>query len=467
MQANPPKVTFWGAAQTVTGSMHLVSANGKKILLDCGLFQGPRLESINRNRDFPFKAKEIDAVILSHAHIDHSGNLPNLVRHGFSGPIFCTPATRALANVMLEDSAKIQAEDAAYLNKKRPKGEPAIEPIYDIQDVYRVLTLLKGVRYGEKFAPLRGVECVFADAGHLLGSATLQMKIDGPNGIRTLCFTGDIGRNGLPILNDPEPLPECDTIITECTYGGHVHEPVVETADHLGEVINKTVKRGGKVIIPAFALGRTQAIVYFLHQLMVSKKLVNVPIYVDSPMAVKATEVFRQHPECFDPETLAVLSADRDLFAENKIDYVEKVNDSIALNSLNKPCVIVSASGMCEAGRILHHLKHNVGDPRNTILIAGYQAEHTLGRRLIEKRPEVKILGRPCPVRAEVVSLNGLSSHADQNDLIRMFTPLAGKTKRVRLVHGDPARAQKFADSLKPLGFTDVAIPARGDSVEI
>lgn len=462
-----PKVTFWGAAATVTGSMHRLDAAGKSILLDCGLYQGKRSVSYLRNRDFPFRTREIDAVVLSHAHVDHCGNLPNLVRKGFAGPIYCTPATRALAAVMLGDAAKIQEEDANYLNQKRERGEPKILPLFDARDVYRTLTKMQAVPYGKPFEVGRGIEVTFADAGHLLGSATVHLKIDAPTGARRITFTGDVGRRGLPILRDPEPVPACDLLITESTYGGHTHEPVDETADKLGEVVRRTVERGGRVIIPAFAVGRTQTVVYFLHQLISAGKLPELPIFVDSPMANRATEVFRAHTECFDEETLELLAVHPDLFGEKHVRYVESPTESVKLNRFDRPCVIISASGMCEAGRILHHLKHGVGDPRNTVLIAGFQAADTLGRRLVEGRPEVRILGRPCPVKAEVVVLNGLSSHADHPDLLRMLGPLAGSTAKVRLVHGEPERAAKLEEGLKGIGFADVSAPELGDSVTI
>ena len=460
----PPAVTFWGATRTVTGSMHLLSAAGKTILLDCGLFQGHRAESVRRNRDFPFRAKDIDAVILSHAHIDHCGNLPNLVRRGFAGPIYCTPATRALAAVMLGDAVKIQAEDAAYLNRKRGPGEPKVEPLYDDRDVFRTLHRLQSVRYGARVAIGKGIEVTFADAGHLLGSAMVSVRIDGPAGERRLTFTGDVGRPGLPILRDPEPVAPCDLLITESTYGGHTHEPVSETAEQLGEVVRRTADRGGKVIVPAFAVGRTQTLIYFLHQLIRAGKLPAIPIFVDSPMATRATEVFRAHPECFDEETLALLAAHPELFGGQHVRYVESVHESVELNTRVGPCVIIAASGMCEAGRVLHHLKHHLPDARNTVLIAGYQAEATLGRRLVERQPEVRVLGGVCPVKAEIVVLNGLSSHADHGDLLRMLGPLAGSTARVRLVHGEPDRAMKLAEGLRGLGFADVAIPDRGET---
>jgi metallo-beta-lactamase family protein len=462
-----PTVTFWGAARTVTGSMHRIDACGRTILLDCGLFQGPRAESYRRNKDFPFRAKEIDAVVLSHAHIDHCGNLPNLVKQGFAGPIFCTAATRALCAVMLGDSAKLQEEDAIYLNRKRAKDEPKIEPLYDGRDVYQTLIKLRGVDYDEPFEVVRGIEATFVDAGHLLGSAMVALKIDGPNGKRRLSFTGDLGRLGTPILRDPAALPPADFVISESTYGGHTHEPVDETAEKLGEVVRGTADRGGVVVIPAFAVGRTQTIVYFLHQLIGAGKLPDIPVFVDSPMSVKATEVFQAHPECFDEETLHLLKRDPDIFGEKHVHYIEKVHDSIALNDRRDPCVIISASGMCEGGRIVHHLKHHIEDPRSTILIAGYQADGTLGKRLVDRRPEVRILGQTKQVKAEIVVLNGLSSHADHNDLLRELGPQKANSPKMRLVHGDPERAEALATGLKGIGFTDVVVPDRGESATI
>jgi len=368
---------------------------------------------------------------------------------------------------MLGDAAKIHAEDAAYLNRHREKGEPKVEPLYDGRDVYRTLLQLRAEPYDKPVMISRGLEATFVDAGHLLGSAMISLRVDGPKGERRLTFTGDLGRPGLPILCAPAPVPPGDLLITECTYGGHTHETVEETAERLGEVVRRTAERGGKVLIPAFSVGRTQTIVYFLHQLMHAGRLPDLPIYVDSPMAVRATEVFRAHPECFADSTLRLLEEHPDLFGEQQIRYVEKVHESIALNHQREPCVIISASGMCEGGRILHHLRHNVEDPRSTILIAGYQAEGTLGRRLVERRPEVRILGRALPLKADVVVLNGLSSHADHDGLLRSLTPLAAKAQKVRLVHGEPERAAALAEGLRTAGFNDVAIPERGESVAI
>ncbi len=295
----------------------------------------------------------------------------------------------------------------------------------------------------------------------------ISLRMEGSAGVRRLTFTGDLGRPGIPILRDPSPVPLGDLLISESTYGGHTHEPVEETAERLGEVVRRTAARGGKVIIPAFSVGRTQTIVYFLHQLISAGRLPDLSIFVDSPMAVRATEVFRAHPECFDGPTLRLLQEHPELFGESHVRYVEKVHESIALNDRPGPCVIISASGMCEAGRILHHLRHNIEDPRNTILIAGYQAEGTLGRRLVERRPEVRILGWTLALNAEVVVLNGLSSHADHAELLHSLGPLSGTAQRVRLVHGEPERAAALAEGLRAAGFADVATPGRGESVTV
>lgn len=458
-----PTVTFWGATRTVTGSMHQVDAVGRSLLLDCGSFQGHRAEALRRNREFPFRPRDIDAVILSHAHIDHCGNLPNLVKQGFSGPVYCTPATRALAAVMLGDAAKINEEDAAYLNRHRDSSEPPIEPLYDGRDVYRTLLRLEVVPYDTPLGIGEGLEVKFVDAGHLLGSAMVHLRMEG----KSLTFTGDLGRPGLPILRDPAPVPPADLLISESTYGGHTHEAVEETAEKLGEVVQRTVAREGKLLIPAFSVGRTQTVIYFLHQLLSAGRLPDVPIYVDSPMAVRATEVFRAHPECFREETLRLLEQHADLFGEKRIRYVESVQESVGLQQRPGPCVIVAASGMCEAGRIVFHLRNNIDDPRNTVLIVGYQARDTLGWKLVQRQPQVRILGRVLPVRAEILVLNGLSSHADHGDLLRSLGPLAPSTHQVRLVHGEPERAEALAEGLRQVGFHDVAIPNRGESAVV
>jgi len=473
MPATPPSITFWGAAHTVTGSMHLLEAAGRNVLLDCGLYQGRRDEANKRNRHFPFDPASIDFVILSHAHLDHCGNLPNLVRHGFKGPIYCTPATRDLMAVMLADSAKIQEEDAAFLNKVRGKGERPIEPLYDRKDVVRTMRQVEGRTYWRHHDLGNGFELHFVEAGHLLGSAMVHLTFPDPTRTssaggpltRSLTFTGDLGRRNLPILRDPSAVPPAEVVITECTYGGRVHPKADMLAGDLAAVVSRTVERGGKVIVPAFSLGRTQQLVYFLHQLIGDGRLPRLPIYVDSPLAAAATNVFRLHPECFDDETAALLQSDDDLFGENLVRYVRSVEESKNLNRSAEPGIIIAASGMCEAGRILHHLKHNIEDPRNTVLIIGFQAPNTLGRRIVDKAPEVRIHDRLWKLNAEVAVLNGFSGHADKDDLHAFLAALAPGTKKLRLVHGEADQAQALMDAMRQAGFKDVAYPDRGDKV--
>ena len=462
---NPFTVTFWGAARTVTGSMHLAEANGQRVLLDCGLYQGKRAESHQRNSTFPFKPSQINAMILSHAHTDHCGNLPNLVRQGFGGSIYSTPATRDLAAIMMMDSAKIQEEDAEYLNRHRDKRDPPIKPLYDRHDVTRTMRSFVCVPYDRPFDLGQGVEMHFVDAGHLLGSAMVALNLHANGRDYRLTFTGDLGRRKLPILRDPAPVPPADLLISESTYGGQTHPPVEELDNILAEVVRRTAERGGKILIPAFSLGRTQTVLFYLHRLRRAKRLPEIPIFVDSPLAANATQVFRMHPECFDEETAKLLADSPDLFDSQHVHYVQSVEESKSLNTRKDPCFIIAASGMCETGRIVHHLKHNIEDSRNTVAIIGFQAPETLGRRIVEKRPEVRIHDRPYKLRAEVVVMNGFSSHADQGDFHDYLAPLAKSTAHVRLVHGEVDRAEALAKSLRSYGFTDVAIPDRGESV--
>ena len=466
MPTPSPKVTFWGAAHTVTGSMHLVEANGLRILIDVGLFQGRRAEARERNSSFPFEPSSIDAVLISHAHIDHIGNLPHLVNAGFEGPIFCTPATRDLMSVMLEDAAKIQEEDAAYLNRKR-HGEPLIVPLYQRRDVVRTMRLVQSVPYRRKADIQHRIEFEFRDAGHLLGSAMIHLRIPGATGDKTITFTGDLGRRKQPILRDPAQVPAADLLISESTYGGRDHPPIELLADDLLDVIRRTFDRGGKVMVPAFSLGRTQNLLYFLHGLIAEGKLGRIPIFVDSPLAMRATEVYRLHPECYDEETSMLLADDPNLFGHELVRYVRDAEESKALNGRKDSCVVIAASGMCESGRILHHLKHNISDPKNSVLIIGYQAPNTLGRRLVEKRPEVRIHDRMVPLNAEVAVLNGFSSHADRHDFDDFLGPIAGDVGKVRLVHGEADQATALAEVLKRKGFRDIAYPDRGDTTDV
>jgi metallo-beta-lactamase family protein len=463
----PVTVTFWGAAHTVTGSMHLLDTGREKVLLDCGLYQGRRSEARERNCCFPFAPKDIAAVILSHAHIDHCGNLPNLVRQGFRGTIYCTPATRDLAAIMLADSAKIQAEDADYLNRKRGKDEPKVEPLYDQDDVRRTLTLVEGTPYDKTRRATNTVAYQLLDAGHLLGSAIVHVTAEAGRAARTITFTGDLGRANQPILRDPAPLPPADLLISESTYGGRNHPNPDLLATDLAGVVERTVARGGKIVVPAFAVGRTQTIVFFLHQLVAAGRIPRLPIFVDSPLSTAATEVFRLHPECFDAETARVLVNDPDLFGSELVHYTRNVEESKQLNFFQGPCIIIASSGMCESGRIQHHLKHTVEDPRNTILIIGYQAPETLGRRIVERRPEVRIHGQMWKLKAEVVVLYGFSGHAGRDELLAMLAPIQGAVKKTCLVHGEPDQAEALAKTLRERGFADVEYPARGDSVTV
>lgn len=464
------KITFLGATQTVTGSMHLLEVNGAQILLDCGLFQGRRQESWERNRSLPFDARQLQAMILSHAHIDHSGNIPNLVSSGYRGKIYATAATRDLCSAMLLDSAHLQESDVTYVNKKRRKqGLPAVEPIYTTADARASLRHLVSVDYRAPFEVAPGVQATFYDAGHILGAAITVLDVE-ENGRRyRLCFTGDLGRVGLPILRDPEVVPRVDYLITESTYGDRLHGSPEEARATLCEVIRKTQARGGKVIIPAFAVGRTQDIIYDLHKLILNGDLPALPVFVDSPLAVNVTKMFRLHRECYDAEMVQYLQQREDPFGFYRLQYTRSVEESKALNHFPDPCVIISASGMCEGGRILHHLKNNISEPRNTILFVGFQAENTLGRKLVEGWKTVPIFGEPYEVRAEVQMIDGYSAHADREELLAYIAGVKanGTLQRVLCVHGDAPSCQALAQGIRDLGVVDVLVPERMQEVEL
>jgi len=465
------KIQFLGAARTVTGSMHLLTVNGSKILLDCGLFQGRRKESFERNRNLPVKAGSIDTMVLSHAHIDHSGNIPSLVKNGFKGNIFATPATRDLCSAMLRDSGHIQEYDAYYVNKKRARqGLPLVEPLYTIEDAAASLGNFVSVGYERSLVIAAGVTLTFYDAGHILGSAIPVLDIEEGGKKRRLVFTGDLGRKGMPILRDPAPVHDADFYITESTYGDRLHDPIRTTDQQLREVIVDTYEQGGKVIVPAFSVGRTQELVYALNRLTEARKLPNIPIFVDSPLSVNVTEIFRLHPECYDEELHEFANAGkrRDPFGFHRLTYVRAVERSKELNFLREPAIIISASGMCEAGRILHHLKNNVEDPRNTVLIVGWQAPHTLGRRLVERRPVVKIFGQEYSLNARVETINGFSAHADRDGLLdyARSVGVAG-IKAAYVVHGEEAASLALADGLRSLGVGKVTVPQPGEEFEL
>ena len=466
------KIQFWGAARTVTGSMHLLTINGTRVLLECGLYQGKRRESFERNRHLPFDPPGIDLMILSHAHIDHSGNIPNLVKNGYEGPIYCTFATRDLCATMLRDSGHIQEMDTAYVNKKRArKGEPPVEPIYTQQDAVDCLGQFVSLGYGRPFPLMPGVRLTFHDAGHILGSAIVQLDIEAGDGGRPLrfVFSGDLGRPGKPIIQDPTPIERCDALIIESTYGNRTHKSVNDTRQELKQVVRETARRGGKVIVPAFAVGRTQELVYDLHQLIVAGEIPDIPVFVDSPLAIDATSVFRLHPECYDDEVEQFLhdTSARDPFGFSRLQYTRSVEQSKAINDMAGPAVIISASGMAETGRIQHHLKNNITDPRNTVLIVGWQAPNTLGRYIVERHETVKIFGERYPLRAQVHTINGFSAHADRGELLGWVRMMRHLPDRAFVVHGEPDQAEALADGLRGLGVGQVHVPERGETFSV
>lgn len=466
------EIQFVGAAQTVTGSMHIVRTRHATVLLDCGLFQGRRRESFEVNRHLRVPASEIDAVVLSHAHIDHSGALPMLGKNGFQGPIYSTPATRDLAALMLRDAAVIQAADTRFLNKqavREGREDELVEALYTEDDVIDALSRFVTVPYHRPIPIANGVRLSFFDAGHVLGSAVTVLDVEEDGAKKRIVFTGDLGRAGRPIIRDPE-LPEgADLLITESTYGDRLHDSVEKMEDDLARVITRTIGRGGKVLIPSFALERAQEIIYALKNLRRAGKIPRVPVYVDSPLTVRITDVFKLHPECYDAEARALLQGNNTPFDFDELEYVEDKERSKELDQEGRPAIIISASGMCEAGRILHHLKAGVEDEKNTILIVGYQAQHTLGRRLVEQRARVKIFGVERERRADVVVLNGFSAHADQRDLLAYADGCRAKgpLTRVALVHGDPQPQKILAGMLREHGHRDIVIPAPNDAITV
>lgn len=463
------RISFHGAAQTVTGSQHLLEINGHRLLLDCGLYQGRRSETYERNLKFPFDPRKVDAVILSHAHIDHAGNLPNLVQDGYDGPIYATTATVDLATIMMADSGRIQESDAEYVNKKRlARHEQAIEPLYTEADAVRAAALFHAMEYNQPFAPVPGVVARFVEAGHILGSAAISLEIEEKGRKIRFWFSGDIGRYKLPLLRDPVLPQDVDYLLMESTYGDKPHLDPSVAFEEFQDVVNRTLRRGGKVIIPAFAVGRTQELVYHLNMMMFARDVPPAPVFVDSPLAVNASQVFRKHPECFDDETRwFVQQAQHPALDFKLLTYVQSVEESKALNLRKDPMIIISASGMAETGRILHHLKNNIEDPRNTVCIVSWQAPDTLGRRLAEREKQVKIFGEPYRVRAEVATIGGLSGHAGQDLLTRYASNVKDTVKKVFLVHGEPVPAAALTEKLKYQDMHEVYYPALHSSVEI
>jgi metallo-beta-lactamase family protein len=462
------RIHFHGAAQTVTGSMHLIEVNGSKILLDCGLFQGSRRESFERNRSFPFVPSEIDAVILSHAHIDHSGNLPHLVKHGFKGDIFATPATAHLARIMLLDSGHVQERQAQSTNFTLAKrGQPLVDPLYTQLDAAEVIPFLKEVNLATPFEAGNGISARFVEAGHILGSAAIDLEIKEKGKTTRLWFSGDIGRRDLPILRDPILPEETDILLMESTYGDKPHRDPEEAYQEMCTVIQRTLQRGGKVIIPAFAVGRTQELVFNLNRMKDEGRLSNVPVYVDSPLAVNATDIFKRHEECYDDETRYLIFSKHPALDFSNLTYIHSLEESKALNERTDPMIIISASGMAEFGRIVYHVRWNIENPKNTIMIVSWQAPNTLGRRLADREDQIRIFGETYKVRAEIATIGGLSAHAGQDLLAEYALGVKKSAQRVYLVHGEPRGALPLKEKIEAGGLKNVIYPHQDYVAEI
>jgi metallo-beta-lactamase family protein len=463
------RIHFFGATRTTTGSMYLFEVNGRRLLLECGLFQGKREQSMERNRTFPFDPKQIDAAILSHAHIDHCGNFPNLCRQGFRGNIYCTFATRDLASIMLEDSAQIQRDDAAFVSKKRAKaGLPPVEPLYSPSDAETAVRQFVSFNYDRPFPVIDGVTVTFRDAGHILGAAQVVLDIRENGRSFRYLFSGDVGRGQDDILRDPEPVEDVDYLQVESTYGGREHAPKGHADEQVGQLVRDALARSGKVIIPAFSVGRTQQIVYTLHRLALAGQLPKVAIFVDSPLSVNATEVYRLHPECFNETVYTFLREKENPFGMENLTYIREAAHSMKLNEVKDPVIIISASGMCEAGRIRHHLANNIGMPANLVLFIGYCAEHTLGAQILNHQNPVNIFGEPHPVRAQISSVDSFSGHADKNELRRYVQAMTGDIKKISVIHGEESQALAFAETLRALKpKAEVIVPTYKQVVEI
>ncbi len=463
------KIQFIGAAQTVTGSMHLLHVNGKKLLLDCGLYQGKRKEAFEINRNFPFDPSGIDALILSHAHIDHAGNIPNLIKNGFSGNIYTTPATVDLCSIMLKDSAYLQERDVKFVNKKRSKQKKNLfEPLYTIEEAEASMQKFNAIDYDKQFEVVPGVSAVFSDAGHILGSAGVVIEIRENGKFIRLGFSGDIGRPEMPIIRDPNLLHDLDILIMESTYGNRLHPVSGEVEEEVVKIVNEIIQSGGKIIIPAFAVGRTQLLVYVLHKLFNQNRIPPFPIFVDSPLAVQATEIYRHHPECYDREAERVFIENyQDPFGFNRLTYITDVEKSKELNDFKNPCIIISASGMAEGGRILHHLANNIENKRNLILFTGYAAQETLARKIMDGAEEVNILGSSYKVKAKIKKIDYFSAHADQKgllDYLELSPP--PKLKNIFLVHGEEDQALPLREKIIKKGYRSVKFPKKGDVFE-
>jgi metallo-beta-lactamase family protein len=461
------RVQFLGGVQTVTGSMHLFSNRSAKFIIDCGLFQGRRDEAYDRNEHFPFDPASLDACVLSHAHIDHSGNLPNLVKHGFQSRIVATSATRDLCAYMLPDSGHIQEEDIRYVNKINAKRHlPPREPIYTRHDAEESLKYITAEPYHTAIEIADGATVTFYEAGHVLGSALPLIEFKTRGGAVRVGYIVDLGRPDPVIIKSPERVPDVDYMILESTYGGRYHSPIADAKETLAKTVRETAARGGKIVIPSFALERTQEVMYYLRELLNEGRIPQIPVYVDSPLAINISEVFRAHPECFDDEMMAQIRNDGDPLGTRIMSFVHSPEESERVDDDHSPMIIISASGMCESGRVLHHLRHTIENSRNTVLIVGFVAKNTLGRRIVEREPVVKIFGEEHPLRAQVVVINAFSAHADRNELLAYVAPFKGSVKEIFIVHGDEDQSEKLLAALRDRGFS-ARIPAPKEEFEL
>lgn len=465
------KISFHGAAQTVTGSKHLITLeDGRTILLDCGMFQGHGVDADKLNKHWGFEPRSIDFLVLSHAHIDHSGLIPKLVKDGFRGKIYCTPATYDLCEIMLEDAAHIQEYDVFFLNKIRKKqGKPLLEPLYEKEHVQKALEKFHTINYNKPFEIDKGIELIFTDAGHILGSAAVHLNIHDFSKHYKITFTGDIGRYNNKILRSPYKFRQADYIICESTYGDMLHEETTLSEERLLNIVQKTcVKKKGKLIIPAFGVGRTQEIVNMLNNLEFEKKLPYIPVFVDSPLSVDATDIYRKHKECFNEEIKEYMDLDPSPFGFKKLTYIQDVEDSKKLNFLEQPCIIISASGMADAGRVKHHIANNVSNPNNTILIVGWCAPNTLGRKLLRGDKEVRIFGETHFVKADIIVMNEFSAHGDYNEMLKFLScQNPEQVKQLFIVHGDDDVLPKWKLKLETEGFRNVIAPKLHETFEI
>jgi len=444
-------ISFHGAARSVTGSRHLLEASGSRILLDCGMFQGRRDVARERNSHLGFDSKSVQTVLLSHAHIDHSGALPILTKEQFPGAVYMTSATADLTNILLEDSARIQQSDCRYVNKKEGRrGGDCVTPFYSTGDVHAIASRFQGVRYGASIAAAKNVTAQFYDAGHILGSAAILTKYQHRGRSTSVLFSGDLGRAQMPILQDPHAPPPCDVLIIESTYGDRLHEDDQAKRKAVAkELVDHAIQHKSKIVVPAFAVGRTQELVMRIKELVNNGEVSPIPIFIDSPLALKAIKIFQQHPECYDEETYRTFTSKGDIFAAKYIQYISTARDSKLLNRHKGPCVIISASGMCEGGRVVHHLKNTIEDEANVVVLVGWQAEHTLGRKLAEEWETVPIFGIPTRRRARVVRLNGYSAHADRNDLLAYVRAIKPYPRKVFVVHGEERQSLALAMTLQ------------------